>query len=434
MVRTQDIRQGFYNTQDAVKVSEESYIQRTKRAKPQNGDLLFSREGTYFGDAAEIPENTDLCLGQRMVLLRPCQKIIDPTFLRIWINSQNFQNYLLAFRDGTVAERLNLSTIRKLPIPVPDQAIQSKIISLITPLEKKIELNRRMNATLEGLAQALFQNWFVDFDPVLDNALAAGNPIPDELTDRAAVRRQALDNGTANRETAQHFPATFQFTEELGWIPEGWEAVKIEDFVDIKHGFAFKGKYFCDEPTSDILLTPGNFHIGGGFKGSKLKYYEGPVEDEYVLDAHDLIVTMTDLSKAGDTLGYPAFIPESNELRYLHNQRIGRILLKGSGVGKYLLNQIFRSKAYRNEVLSSMSGSTVKHTSPSKIQAFTFPFSGGHLENYLEKECEATELKISHNNQENITLTKLRDTLLPQLISGELRIPDAAKITEAALA
>ena len=84
-----------------------------------------------------------------------------------------------------------------------------------------------MNVTLEGMAQALFKSWFVDFDPVIDNALAAGNPIPAELADRAEVRRAALADGTANREAAKPFPAAFQQTEELGWIPEGWEVSTI---------------------------------------------------------------------------------------------------------------------------------------------------------------------------------------------------------------
>jgi type I restriction enzyme S subunit len=74
------------------------------------------------------------------------------------------------------------------------------------------------------------------------------------------------------------------------------------------HGFAFQGEFFRDEPPGDILLTPGNFSIGGGFKADKFKYYVGPVLDEFILRDGDLIVTMTDLSKDADTLGFPAFI------------------------------------------------------------------------------------------------------------------------------
>src|SRR5438876_7242625 len=101
---------------------------------------------------------------------------------------------------------------------------------------------------------------------------------------------------------------------------EGWAPCSLADVIEIKHGYAFEGKYFADEPPGDILLTPGNFAIGGGFKRDKLKYYRGPVPEEFVLTEGDLVLTMTDLSKESDTLGYPAFVPHVNGCRLLHNQ------------------------------------------------------------------------------------------------------------------
>ena len=83
----------------------------------------------------------------------------------------------------------------------------------------------------------------------------------------------------------------------------GHRQVSIGELVDIKHGFAFKGSFMRDEPSGDVLLTPGNFAVGGGFKGDKFKYYDGLVPEEFVLNEGDLVVTMTDLSKLSDTLG-----------------------------------------------------------------------------------------------------------------------------------
>src|SRR3990172_13099756 len=102
-----------------------------------------------------------------------------------------------------------------------------------------------------------------------------------------------------------------------------WRSVQLGELADIKHGFAFDGQFFVDQPTTDVLVTPGNFAIGGGFKLDKPKYYSGPVPDEFVLHAGDLVVTMTDLSKAADTLGYGAIVPAHPRLRFLHNQRVG---------------------------------------------------------------------------------------------------------------
>ncbi|MBN1490477.1 MAG: restriction endonuclease subunit S [Phycisphaerae bacterium] len=146
---------------------------------------------------------------------------------------------------------------------------------------------------------------------------------------------------------------------------------KLGDFIDVKHGFAFKGEHFVDAPTTDVVVTPGNFAIGGGFQVDKAKYYNGPVPEEYILQPGDLIVTMTDLSKAGDTLGYPAIVPESSSVRYLHNQRIGLVRIKdrAEADSRFLFYRLCAGD-YRHHILATASGSTVRHTSPGRICEF----------------------------------------------------------------
>ena len=166
MVRTQDILSGVFRTDQAGHVSEETYRERTKRTEPTHGDLFYSREGTYFGIAAEVPQNYQICLGQRMVLLRPNSQAVDFRYLRFWLNSPVMEAHIHGFRDGSVAERLNLPTIRVLPVLLPFLPEQRAIAHILGTLDDKIELNRRMNETLEEMARALFKSWFVDFDPV----------------------------------------------------------------------------------------------------------------------------------------------------------------------------------------------------------------------------------------------------------------------------
>src|SRR6266487_4652937 len=152
-----------------------------------------------------------------------------------------------------------------------------------------------------------------------------------------------------------------------------WISATLGDLIDIKHGFAFKGDFFRDNPPGDLLLTPGNFIIGGGFKDDKFKYYVGPVPSDYILEEGDLIVTMTDLSKNADTLGYPALVPKVKVYRYLHNQRLGKVIIRaGAPLRNDYLYFLLCSRPYRNEVLASATGTTVKHTSPERIKAFKF--------------------------------------------------------------
>ena len=134
----------------------------------------------------------------------------------------------------------------------------------------------------------------------------------------------------------------------------------------IKHGFAFKGDYITAEDNEIVLVTPGNFEIGGGFKEKKCKFFSGDYPKDYVLHADDLIVTMTDLSKQGDTLGYSARVPNSNRI-YLHNQRIGLVDVFNPNADKDYLYWFMRTPQYQKKIVATASGSTVKHTSPSRI-------------------------------------------------------------------
>ena len=141
---------------------------------------------------------------------------------------------------------------------------------------------------------------------------------------------------------------------------------KLGDFIRIKHGFAFKGDYITAEDNGIVLVTPGNFEIGGGFKEKKCKFFSGDYPKDYVLQADDLIVTMTDLSKQGDTLGYSARVPNSNRI-YLHNQRIGLVDVFNPNADKDYLYWFMRTPQYQKTIVATASGSTVKHTSPSRI-------------------------------------------------------------------
>ncbi len=187
--------------------------------------------------------------------------------------------------------------------------------------------------------------------------------------------------------------------------PRDWVPVILRDLIDIRHGFAFKGEYFRDEPPGDILLTPGNFAIGGGFQSDKNKYYLGPVPEEYILDAGDLLITMTDLSKNADTLGYSALVPTAIGFRYLHNQRLGKVHIKpNTEISMRFLYYLLRSQSYREEILASATGTTVRHTSPDRIQRFRFSLPPLHEQCVIADILGTLDAKIELNRRMNATL------------------------------
>jgi type I restriction enzyme S subunit len=191
-----------------------------------------------------------------------------------------------------------------------------------------------------------------------------------------------------------------------------WHQVKLGNLVNIKHGFAFKGEFFSDTPTSFQLTTPGNFAIGGGFQAGKGKFYSGPVPEDYVLKAGDLLVTMTDLSKAADTLGYAAAVPDSPDTTWLHNQRVGLISVKPDALlNKGFVHYLMRSPEYRHWVVSTATGSTVKHTSPGRICEFEFNLPPIEYQHYVAEMLGALDDRITLLRETNTTLEAIAQAL-----------------------
>jgi len=193
-----------------------------------------------------------------------------------------------------------------------------------------------------------------------------------------------------------------------------WKEVKLADLLDIKHGFAFPGSGITEEKTNHILVTPGNFNIGGGFKSMKFKYFKGNYPEEYVLKADDLVVTMTDLSQETDTLGYSAKIPHNNDVNYLHNQRIGLIKLISNEVNKDFIYWLMRTKEYQSFIVSSASGTAIMHTSPSRIKEYSCLIPPLSEQENIAEILSSLEEKINLLGRNNKTLEQLAETLFRQ--------------------
>lgn len=193
-----------------------------------------------------------------------------------------------------------------------------------------------------------------------------------------------------------------------------WKESRLGDLVDITHGFPFSSAFFSDVPTDHILLTPANFKPNGGFDDSKFKYYNatrGPLSPQYILKPGDIIVALTDLSREGSILGCSSRIPVIPYLerkKILHNQRIGHVIPKSHKINSDFLYWLLRSANYRFHIISTASGSTVKHTSPRRIKEFCF---------LLPTKEEQTDIADLLNALENrIQILERSDAILEQAV------------------
>lgn len=206
---------------------------------------------------------------------------------------------------------------------------------------------------------------------------------------------------------------------------------RLGDIITIKHGYAFDGEHIVQEDNGIVLVTPGNFRIGGGFQEEKCKFYSGEIPDGYVLSSGDFIVTMTDLSKMIDTLGYSALVPESDNRVYLHNQRIGLVSFKANDCFPGYIYFLMRTHPYQRFIANTSTGSTVHHTSPSKIYDYRFYAPSYEEQREIAERMFAYE-KIIKNNQRQIKLLEDAAQRLYKEWFVDLRFPghENTKITD----
>lgn len=411
IARSQDIRTGVFRTESAGRVSEETYAERNRRAEPTHGDLLYSREGTYFGIAAAIPRHARVCLGQRMVLIRPKQGL-DPDFLRYWLNSPHLSRHIHGFRDGSVAERLNLPTIRALPVAFPGIADQRMIAGSLSALDDKIALLLATNATLEAIAQAIFKSWFVDFDPV-------------------RAKAEGRDPEGVPPEVADQFPSEFE-NSELGAIPKGWKIQSFEGHFEVVRGLSYKGSCLTisTDPKGVPMHNLNSVLEGGGYKYAGLKFYNGEFKEKHQIRAGDLIVANTEQGHKHLLIGFPAIVPARIGKEGLFSHHLYRVRpLATSSVRNQFAYRLLLTPSVREQVIGCSNGTTVNMLKADGLSKprFVCPPST------LIQEFDELALPIQQKQECNVTqaesLTNLRDTLLPRLMSGKLRIQEVAEVS-----
>lgn len=374
VVRSQDVRTGVFRLDQAARVTEKTYQDRIARAEPRFGDILYSREGTYFGLAAEVPPGVRVCLGQRMVLIRPTAAV-ETRFLRFWLNSPILHRHIMGFRDGTVAERLNMPTIRGLPVPAIPLPEQRAIASVLGALDDKIELNRRMNETLEAMARAIFKDWFVDFGPTRAKMEGRG---PYLTPDIWSLFPDCLDD-EGN--------------------PEGWGERRVEDILELAYGKALTA--------SERTAGPVPVYGSGGITGYHNEaLVEGP---SIVVGRKGTVGALYWEDRPFFPIDTVFYVKPKAPLTfcYYYLQTLGLETMNTDAA----VPGLNRNNVYRLPV----------------------PWSANGLRKQFDRLITLLRQRIRANFEETEILAATRDLLLPKLMSGEVRVNDAEKLVGEAI-
>ena len=378
------LRGGRIDLSEVRRISADHFADWTRKAKPQPHDVILSRRCNP-GETAYVPRGLEFALGQNLVLLRADGKSVYPPFLRWLASGPKWWEQVGKFINvGAVFDSLRCADVPKFELHIPPLPEQRAIAHILGTLDDKIELNRRMNETLEATARALFKSWFVDFDPV--RAKAAGRPtgLPKDI--------DAL------------FPSAFE-QSELGEIPKGWR-------VECLGGHALN---------FDSKRVPVSSRERAQRKGPYPYYGAGGSMDSvnnYLFDGIYLLLGEDGSVVDGSGLGISQYVWGKC---WVNNHAH---VLQGKGaVSTEQLYLYFHFESVRPFV----TGAVQPKLSQGRMNTMPFVFAGQDICRVFYRLIEPLFARLRACADESRTLAALRDALLPKLISGELRVKDSCQ-------
>ena len=374
LVTSRHIKGSEIDFDNTYLISEEDYNDINKRSYVSQWDVIISMIGEYCG-FTYLEENPEINYAIKNVGLFKTENEIDSKWLYYFFQSKT-TNYLLnTYRSGTSQPYLSLGTLRKFPVLIPKNVEEKReIVSILDSIRLKIELLQAQNKTLEETAQTIFKEWF----------------------------------------------GKCQIEDEL---PEGWRVYQLNELVDTINGYSYKGKELVEE-SEEALVTLKSFDRNGGFQTRGFKPFKGNAKTTQEVVIGDLVVAHTDLTQDAEVLGNPAFIFDDGGFdKMFITMDLVKVISKNEDVSSSFLYYLMKDRLFKGHCVGYSNGTTVLHLSKKAIPEYQIilPLNFDLIKKFSEIS-DATTTKISLNKEAIKTLTKTRDTLLPKLMSGEIRV------------
>ena len=394
VIRNQNIRNGRLNLDDRRYTHKKDFLRRIRRAKPREGDIIFTREAP-MGEVCRVPEGLECCLGQRQVLLRPRPEL-SGEYLLYALQSPLVQDQIL-WNEGTGSTVSNVRIPVLKALNIPRRPDEEAIAVLLRALDDKIDLNRRMNETLESMARAIFKDWFVDFGPTRAKAEGGEPYLAPELWNL--------------------FPDNLDDADK----PEGWRHWTIADLA-VQHRATvapFENPEQEFEHFSIPAFDAGQYPVLDN--GASIKSRKTAIPANVVL-----------LSKLNPNIprvwipNPPNGLPQVASTEFL-------ALAPKSPATCSLLYCLFRDAQFRREMEAMVTGTSKSHQRVSPKALVRRRVLAGASDAFEQFDRQASSLlsRVLRNRVEARTLAQTRDILLPKLMSGEIRLSEAENTVEA---
>ncbi len=392
ILRVNNIRNGRIETTDVLKV-EASVEAKFLRSRLLGGEVLLTLVGT-LGEVAIVSDDLKGWNVARAVGVIPVRKDPGSLWVSICLRSAFVQHCIRTWATTTVQATFNLRDLVKLPIPIPPPTVRKSIAQILGTLDDKIELNRKMNTTLEAMAQALFKSWFVDFDPVrakLDGRQPAG----------------------IDAATAALFPSEFQ-ESELGPIPKGWEIRSLDKTAHYLNGLALQ-KYPPGNSTTLPVIKIAQLRKGDSLGADRCNT---DIPPDYIVQDGDVIFSWSGSLEVELWCGGPGAL----------NQHLFKVTSPEFPKWFYYLWTLYHLDEFR--LIAADKATTMGHIQRSHLTAAKVLIPPGPMLYAMAHTMSPIIDQLIANRIQSRTLANLRDTLLPKLLSGEISVKHAAEMTK----
>jgi type I restriction enzyme S subunit len=353
------------------------------KANSPKGSMIVGRVGAYCGSV--YFSNTESWVTDNAIKGNAKEKN-DPYFLYYLLGTLRLNERA----GGSGQPLINQSILNSIIIGKPPQDEQKQIAEILSSLDDKIELNRKINANLEKLASTLFKQWFVDFE------------FPDK-------------NGKPYKSSGGKM-----IDSELGKIPDGWKTSILGEYINLDRGLSYKGKYLCNDGVP--MLNLGTFDISGGMKFSGLKYYNGEHKNRNLVHPGDIVIANTDITQSREILGRAVMVADNfsvQDILFTHHIYAVRFLKK---ISRQFVYSLIITSGFKSNAITYATGTTVLFLPKDAVLGYKFILPNDIIQQKFENIIDDIKEKMEIGDKEIFILIKLRDSLLSRLMSGKIRI------------
>lgn len=352
--------------------------------------VLLAMYGATAGKASLL--EIEACTNQAVCAIMPDEKVLSPLYLKYKLDTM--YNYLVGISTGSARDNLSQEGIRSLELNIHSLAEQKKIAAVLSALDDKIALNKKMNQKLEAMAKRLYDYWFVQFDFPDENGRpykTSGGPM--------------THNETLKRE-----------------IPEGWKVTRLGDLFKTNRGVSYSTPTLGTEGDGVPMINLASFSPNESYNEKGIKYYKGEYTDEKVLKPFDFVMCNTQqtaIDPQKDIIGRSMLVPDIFDGDIVSSHHVNTIKLEKENL-KFYLNRLFNTKFYHAYISKFANGTNILGLIFSGVEDYMCEIPSDDLLEKFAKISLDIEKKKSKIIKENQKLTALRDKLLPLLMNGQV--------------